>query len=103
MTRDILASHPHLEREDILACLAYARDVMSSERVYRHAHGGEMLLTRGADFAQSAMLAGLFKAPTKFSPMVNLPAARARANVMLDNLVDAGFMTEGQVYGARPS
>jgi len=47
------------------------------------------------------MLAGLFKAPTKFSPNVNLPAARARANVVLDNLVDTGFMTEGQVFGAR--
>ena len=50
---------------------------------------------------EAAMLAGLFKAPTKFSPLVNLPAARARANVVLDNLVDNGFMTEGQVYGAR--
>ncbi|MGA9007365.1 MAG: penicillin-binding transpeptidase domain-containing protein, partial [Xanthobacteraceae bacterium] len=30
-----------------------------------------------------------------------LPAARARANVVLDNLVANGFMTEGQVYGAR--
>ena len=47
------------------------------------------------------MLAGLFKAPTKFSPNVNLPAARARANVVLDNLVDTGFMTEGQVFGDR--
>jgi penicillin-binding protein 1A len=43
----------------------------------------------------------LFKAPTKFAPHINLPAARARANVVLDNLVDAGFMTEGQVFGAR--
>ena len=47
------------------------------------------------------MLAGLFKAPAKFAPHVNLPAARARANVVLDNLVDAGFMSEGQVFGAR--
>ncbi|WP_204269301.1 hypothetical protein, partial [Klebsiella aerogenes] len=30
-----------------------------------------------------------------------LPAARARANTVLDNLVEAGFMTEGQVFGAR--
>src|SRR6516164_8758722 len=45
--------------------------------------------------------AGLFKAPTKFSPLINLPAARARANVVLDNLVENGFMSEGQVYGAR--
>jgi penicillin-binding protein 1A len=56
---------------------------------------------RDIDLAQSAMLAGLFKAPTKYSPDVNLPAARARANDVLSNLVDAGFMTEGQVYAAR--
>ena len=51
--------------------------------------------------AESAMLAGLFKAPAKFAPHINLPAARARANTVLDNLVEAGFMTEGQVFGAR--
>ena len=56
---------------------------------------------RDVNLAEAAMLAGLFKAPSKFSPNVNLPAARARANVVLDNLVDAGFMTEGQVFGAR--
>jgi penicillin-binding protein 1A len=56
---------------------------------------------RDLNLAESAMLAGLFKAPTKYAPHVNLPAARARANQVLDNLVDAGFMTEGQVYGAR--
>src|SRR5512146_2280318 len=56
---------------------------------------------RDVDLAEAAMLAGLFKAPTKYSPTVNLPAARARANQVLDNLVDAGFMTEGQVFGAR--
>jgi penicillin-binding protein 1A len=56
---------------------------------------------RDINLAEAAMLAGLFKAPTKFAPHINLPAARARANVVLDNLVDAGFMTEGQVFGAR--
>jgi penicillin-binding protein 1A len=56
---------------------------------------------RDVTLAEAAMLAGLFKAPSRFSPNVNLPAARARANVVLDNLVDAGFMTEGQVFGAR--
>jgi penicillin-binding protein 1A len=56
---------------------------------------------RDVNLAEAAMLAGLFKAPSKFAPHVNLPAARARANVVLDNLVDAGFMTEGQVFGAR--
>ena len=56
---------------------------------------------RDVTLAEAAMLAGLFKAPSKFSPLANLPAARARANVVLDNLVDNSFMTEGQVYGAR--
>ena len=56
---------------------------------------------RDVNLAEGAMLAGLFKAPTKFAPHINLPAARARANVVLDNLVEAGFMTEGQVFGAR--
>src|SRR6185437_5798526 len=53
------------------------------------------------DLAESAMLAGLFKAPAKYAPHVNLPAARARANVVLNNLVESGFMSEGQVLVAR--
>jgi penicillin-binding protein 1A len=56
---------------------------------------------RDVNLSEAAMLAGLFKAPSKFAPHVNLPAARARANVVLDNLIEAGFMTEGQVFGAR--
>jgi penicillin-binding protein 1A len=56
---------------------------------------------RDVTLAEAAMLAGLFKAPSKFAPHINLPAARSRANVVLDNLVEAGFMTEGQVFGAR--
>ncbi len=56
---------------------------------------------RDVNLAEAAMLAGLFKAPTKYAPHINLPAARARANVVLDNLVEAGMMTEGQVFGAR--
>jgi penicillin-binding protein 1A len=51
--------------------------------------------------SESAMLAGMFKAPTKYAPHINLSAARARANVVLDALVQSGFMTEGQVHAAR--
>ena len=56
---------------------------------------------RDVNLSEAAMLAGLFKAPTRFAPHVNLAAARARANTVLDNLVESGMMTEGQVYGAR--
>jgi penicillin-binding protein 1A len=53
------------------------------------------------DLAESAILAGLFKAPSRFAPHINLPAARARANEVLSNMVQAGYMTEGQVILAR--
>jgi penicillin-binding protein 1A len=56
---------------------------------------------KDVNLAEAAMLAGLFKAPSRFAPHINLPAARARANIVLDNLIEAGFMTEGQVFGAR--
>ncbi len=53
------------------------------------------------NLAEASMLAGLFKAPAKYAPHINLPAARARANVVLTALVQSGFMTEGQVLSAR--
>ena len=53
--------------------------------------------------AEAAMLAGLFKAPTKYAPHVDLAAARGRANVVLSRMVDSGFLTEGQVTAARRS
>ncbi|MGE3247695.1 MAG: transglycosylase domain-containing protein [Beijerinckiaceae bacterium] len=56
---------------------------------------------RDVSLAEAAMLAGLFKAPTRFAPHINLPAARARANDVLQNMVEAGFLTEGQIYAAR--
>ncbi|GGH13806.1 penicillin-binding protein 1A [Alsobacter metallidurans] len=56
---------------------------------------------KDVSLSEAAMLAGLFKAPTKYAPHNNLPAARARAADVLSNMVDAGFLTEGQVYAAR--
>lgn len=74
--------------------------------------GGVFGVTAAAEFyfnknvreltlAESAMLAGLFKAPGKYAPHINLPAARARANEVLTNMVQAKLLTEGQVIGAR--
>ncbi|MEP1206714.1 MAG: PBP1A family penicillin-binding protein [Rhizobiaceae bacterium] len=56
---------------------------------------------RDINLAEGAMMAGLYKAPAKYAPHVNLPAARARANEVLTNMVQAKFMTEGQVINAR--
>jgi penicillin-binding protein 1A len=56
---------------------------------------------RDVNLAEAAMLAGMFKAPTRYAPHVDLAASRARANEVLTNMVEAGYLTEGQVYGAR--
>jgi penicillin-binding protein 1A len=56
---------------------------------------------RNVNLAEAALLAGLFKAPSKFAPHIDLPASRARTNTVLTNLVEAGYMTEGQVHAAR--
>ena len=56
---------------------------------------------RDINLAEAALLAGLYKAPSKFAPHINLPASRARTNDVLNNLVEAGYMSAGQVYAAR--
>jgi penicillin-binding protein 1A len=56
---------------------------------------------RDINLAECAVLAGLFKAPTKYAPHSNPAESHARTNTVLTNLVEAGFMTEGQVHSAR--
>ncbi|WP_421863797.1 transglycosylase domain-containing protein [Parvibaculum sp.] len=56
---------------------------------------------RDVSLAEAAILAGLPKAPSRFSPSNDLERARARANQVLDRLVDAGSLREKDVAGAR--
>ena len=56
---------------------------------------------REINLAEAALIAGLFKAPSRFAPHVNLPASRARTSDVLTNLVEAGYMSAGQVHAAR--
>jgi penicillin-binding protein 1A len=56
---------------------------------------------RDVTVAESAMLAGLFKAPSRYAPHINLPAARARANDVLSNMIEARYATPGEVDTAR--
>lgn len=53
------------------------------------------------NLAEAAMLAGLYKAPGRWAPHIDIAAARGRANVVLSNMVNAGYLTEGQVTAAR--
>ncbi len=56
---------------------------------------------RDVNLAEAALMSGLYKAPTKYAPHINMPAARARTNEVLQNLVEAGFYTSAQVHEAR--
>ncbi|NJO24279.1 MAG: PBP1A family penicillin-binding protein, partial [Sphingomonadales bacterium] len=56
---------------------------------------------REINLSEAALLAGLFKAPTRYAPHVNMPASLARTNDVLTNLVEAGYMSPGQVHAAR--
>ncbi len=50
---------------------------------------------------ESAMLAGLLKAPSKYSPHTNQDAAHQRTSIVLKAMVDAGFLTEANYHKVK--
>lgn len=56
---------------------------------------------RDVSLSEAAVLAGLPKAPSRFAPTNDLALAQARANQVLDRLVDNGDLTAEEVAGAR--
>lgn len=50
---------------------------------------------------QSAMIAGLLKAPSRYNPHSSRERAEGRTRVVLSNMVNAGFITDVQSKGAR--
>ena len=56
------------------------------------------------DLGEMALLAGLARAPSRFSPLTNLEAARARRDQVLGTMVAAGYLTEDEAnhWRARP-
>ena len=56
---------------------------------------------RDVDVAQAAMIAGLLKAPSRYSPANDLKLARQRASVVVDAMVDADFLTESEGKAAK--
>ena len=51
--------------------------------------------------AEAAMITGLLKAPSRYNPAADAPAARARAAEVLDNMVEAGFIDPETALAAR--
>ena len=50
---------------------------------------------------ESAMLAGLLKAPSRYNPRANLDAAKQRANLVLGRMADVGFLSADQARRAK--
>ncbi|ODR99876.1 hypothetical protein AUC68_01730 [Methyloceanibacter methanicus] len=67
------------------------------EAAARHYFGRS---ARDVTLAQAAVLAGLLKAPSRYAPTRSIKAASARAQVVLDNMVDAGFVSQAEAQNA---
>ncbi len=53
--------------------------------------------------SEAAVVAGLVKAPSRYSPTADAQAALGRAGVVLDTMVDGGFITRSQADSAEPA
>ncbi|PZQ23412.1 MAG: penicillin-binding protein [Sphingopyxis macrogoltabida] len=53
--------------------------------------------------SEAAVIAGLVKAPSRYSPTADAQAALSRADVVLDVMVDAGVITQSQADTAEPA
>jgi penicillin-binding protein 1A len=56
---------------------------------------------RALNLAESAMTMGLVQSPSRLSPVQRLDRARQRASIVLDNMVDVGFIDKAQADAAK--
>jgi penicillin-binding protein 1A len=59
-------------------------------------HGAERL-----SLGESAIIAGLVKAPSNYSPTADVQAARGRASVVLDSMIKNGFLPASSAVGVN--
>ncbi len=71
-----------------------AYGVEAAARTYFDEHASEL------DLAQASLLAGLPRAPNKFSPATHLAQARQRQHYVLQRMVEAHFITDAQAQKA---
>src|SRR4029078_4692621 len=59
---------------------------------------------RSVTLTQAALLAGLLKAPSRYAPTRSVELATTRGDVVLDNMVEAVFLTsaEAETAAAEP-
>jgi len=56
--------------------------------------------SRSVSLPQAALLAGLLKAPSRYAPTRSVKAANARVDEVLNNMVEAGYLTAEQARAA---
>jgi penicillin-binding protein 1A len=61
-------------------------------------HGAERLT-----LGEAAIIAGLVKAPSNYSPTADVEAARGRAGVVLNSMVENGFLPAAAAVGVDPA
>ena len=57
--------------------------------------------SRFVTLPQAALLAGLLKAPSRYAPTRSAKRASARVDEVLDNMVEAGYLTAEQARAAE--
>lgn len=93
-----------LDKDEILA--AYLNRVYLGDGTFGVEAAAQRYFGKSArnlSLSEAAMLAGLLKAPTRYAPTNDLARSRARAAQVLQNMVDAGYITEAQAKAAERS
>ncbi len=86
-----------LTKEEILGL--YLNNIYLGNGAYGVASAAESYFNKRTDqlnLAETAMLAGLVKAPSRYSPVANLRRAKERQAYVLSRMADVGFITEAQ-------
>jgi penicillin-binding protein 1A len=72
-----------------------AYGIRAAAEIYYHKKLSEVTI------AEAAMLAGLLKAPSRFSPVQNFPSAKSRQRYVLGQMHEGGFITEPERLAAE--
>ncbi|HEX8387819.1 MAG TPA: transglycosylase domain-containing protein, partial [Sphingomonas sp.] len=92
-----------LTKDEILS--RYLSNVYFGDNVYGLTAASKHYFGRtpaNLNIGQSAMLAGLVKAPSRLAPTGNLSGARKRQAVVVGAMVDAGFLSAREAERVRP-
>ena len=91
-----------LAKEDILE--KYLNLVYLGSGAYGVADAAWIYFSKPVDkltLSEAAMIAGLPPAPSAYSPIVNLSAAKERRDVVLSRMVEAGYVSQGEADAAK--